>query len=117
MKPLNYKITLLTVLLSALSLWSCSDDTQSAIEIAISEEVPADIQADFSRSYPAAADVAWTLDNGYAVASFTTLAGSNAAHHSSVWYWLNDNLKKMHSAPISFTELPSAVSTAFNTGE
>lgn len=117
MKLLNSKLTLLTALLSVI-LWSCSDDIQSLTETATPEDVPASIHADFTRSYPDASDVTWSLSNGYAVASFIAHTAINESEcHSTVWYWLNDNQKKMHSTPISFSELPSAVTTAFYAGE
>lgn len=114
----HLKPILLTAFLSALSLSSCSDDPQPIVGVAAPEDVPADIYADFSRSYPDATEVAWTVSDGYARASFLAdvrIAG--AVHLSSVWYTLNDNKKKMHSAPVLFTDLPAAVTEAFYAGE
>lgn len=118
MKLFNSKITLLIALLSVVSLWSCSDDVQCAVETVSYQDVPAPISADFAQSFPDATDVTWTFADDYAVATFvTTGSRSQSGAHSSVWYHLNDNCKKMHSAPVALADLPQAVTAAFNAGE
>lgn len=118
MKNFNSKILGLTALLSIFSLWSCSDDIQPATEVVTQEDVPAVIEADFTRSYPNATNVAWTISSEYAVASFVTnVTIAESAQYSTVWYMLSDNQKKMHSSTILFTELPAAVTDAFFTSE
>lgn len=118
MKNSNSKIIGLTALLLIFSLWSCNDDMQSTTEIPVPEDVPAAIYADFSRSYPDAADVVWSISDDYAVATFSSDASrAESGRQSTVWYQLSDSQKKMHSTTIPFTDLPSAVVEAFNTGE
>lgn len=118
MKKLNSKIIGLTAGLLILSLWSCNDDMQPATESPISENVPVSIYADFTNSYPEATDVTWSISGEYAVASFTSLISTvEASHHSTVWYQLSDNQKRMHSTTIAFADLPAAVTAAFYTGE
>lgn len=118
MKHSSYKLTLLIALLPAVSLWSCSEDVETGTETVVADEIPAAIRTDFTQSYPGASDVEWTVSDGYAVASFiTTAARSASPHHSSVWYGMDDNHKKMHSTPVAFAELPSAVSEAFKASE
>lgn len=118
MKRLYSKIIGLTALLLIFSLWSCNDDVQQPTESSIPEDVPAGIYDDFTHSYPEATDVVWSISSEYAVASFTSnISRADAGRNSTVWYQLSDNKKKMHSATISFTQLPAAVTEAFYAGE
>lgn len=118
MKLPEFKISMLFAVLSVICLCSCSDEVQSAAETAAPEDVPAAIHADFTRSYPDASDVAWSVSDGYAMASFiSNTVTAESGHHSSVWYLLNDNQKKMHSAPVLFADLPTAVISAFRDSE
>lgn len=91
---------------------------QPVSEVVTPEDIPASICADFTRSYPDATDVAWSVSDEYVIASFSTnTSRAESSQHSTVWYWLNDYQKKMHSTPIPFTDLPPAVTTAFYAGE
>lgn len=118
MKFFNSKILKLTALLFVISFGSCSNDMQPVTDVDTPEDVPAGIYADFSRSYPNAIDVTWSLSDEYAVASFiTNVSRAESARHSTAWYTLSDHQKKMHTTPILFAALPSVVTTAFYSGE
>lgn len=101
-----------------LAMSSCSTDEQPIVENGtLPEDVPAAIYEDFRASFPEAANVRWSVADGYAVATFTLPETRSAAGKTSVWYELKDAQKKMQCRTIAFEALPEAVRTAFAESE
>lgn len=97
-----------------LAMSSCSSDEQPIVENGtLPENVPASVYEDFRASFPDAADVSWSVADGYAVATFTLSETRSAAGKTSVWYELKDAQKKMQCRTIAFETLPEAVRAAF----
>ena len=87
-----------------LAMSSCSNDEQPIVENGtLPENVPASVYEDFRASFPDAADVSWSVADGYAVATFTLSETRSAAGKTSVWYELKDAQKKMQcrTGPLS----------------
>ena len=97
-----------------LAMSSCSNDEQPIVENGtLPANVPASVYEDFRASFPDAADVSWSVADGYAVATFTLSETRSAAGKTSVWYELKDAQKKMQCRTIAFETLPEAVRAAF----
>ncbi|MDE7304378.1 MAG: PepSY-like domain-containing protein [Alistipes sp.] len=102
-----------------LAMSSCNNDAQPIAEYGdLPENVPAAVYEDFRACFPDAADVDWSVADGYAVATFTVSKTRSAAPgKTSVWYALKDAQKKMQSRAIAYDALPEAVKTAFAESE
>ena len=101
-----------------LTMSACSDDDRSAVENgALPEDVPTSVYEDFRTSFPDAADVRWSVADGYAVATFSLPETRSTAGKASVWYELKDSQKKMQCRAVAFETLPEAVRTAFAESE
>lgn len=100
-----------------LALSSCADDVQATFENeALPEGVPASVYEAFLRSYPEATDTRWAVEEGYAVATFST-SKDKGASDASVWYGLKDGGKKMQRQTLAFSALPEAVRSALAESE
>lgn len=99
----------LTLLLGAVSLFSCSDD-----ETVNLTNVPDKVQQEFMARYPNVTDVQWNVVKNYHVARFNapTTKSTTSQYHSNAWF-TNEGQFCQIAEDVTFNNLPTLVQENF----